>query len=536
MIKNFLFVSFLFLTQATCCLVQPIGNLIKVWDPNAVNSLLAIWDPAIVPGVTDPFAKNVPVTEIQPTVSQHFVRFYTGSNNKLGSWMMRSQFVRGKTASEIRDLFALPELPTHIVNVEVPEGSQYGLWTGIAGPIFGQGFDWGHGGGQQTRVIFNPAYFPNYVRLPIDAFQHPQPIGEFALSYRPMAGDGNTGRLACYLDQFIPEAYSDMEDVYTALDFLNWVDFGPRPFQEALHQIIPQAYDSIPFVVRRNSILFSNAILDHLTACPASSFVGIGEFGHWNKGFNYKTGGGLVNVEFRATKTLLFGVAGAVFGNDLDWKKHQGSANVTNGILGFYASYCSSIFFTDALVSGGYNWGTAKRHICFHQVDRKAHSKPEGYDFAAHLQGGFSLPCQDWVLTPLARVSYFNVNQNSFKEHKADSLNMKLHNWNMQSLRTYLGAGIGKNFKTSFAQVAPLLQLGWVHYSSIGKNSFKAGLTEFCDSFSIEGIDGNNDAILAELSLRAQCFNGLTAVIEYDIEAGDKWVAQVIELSLIWNY
>ena len=61
--------------------------------------------------------------------------------------MMNASEIEGLSAKEIKDKFALPELPTHISDVNVPEGTKVRI--GTAGKVDG----WGNGGGQQVEVL-----------------------------------------------------------------------------------------------------------------------------------------------------------------------------------------------------------------------------------------------------------------------------------------------------------------------------------------------------------------------------------------------
>src|SRR5690606_8768392 len=53
------------------------------------------------------------------------VRVYVQEENKsslAGSWMMRSDDIKGLTPEQIASKYALPQVPTHIADVAVPAG------------------------------------------------------------------------------------------------------------------------------------------------------------------------------------------------------------------------------------------------------------------------------------------------------------------------------------------------------------------------------------------------------------------------------
>ena len=103
-----------------------------------VNYICAQWDLGVSSN-TLPFDPNVTVTEISPTQTMHFVRFYLSSGGSTkGPWLAPSSQIRGLTPTQIKAVLALENTPDSIVSVDIPAGSQYGIWTGIANPIWGQ--------------------------------------------------------------------------------------------------------------------------------------------------------------------------------------------------------------------------------------------------------------------------------------------------------------------------------------------------------------------------------------------------------------
>ncbi len=243
---------------------EPIGTLVRTWETTGtpplpitgtppvnqpyplpttpigeMNYICAQWDDEETTD-TAPFDIRYSASEIILTEPQHFVRLLgTVTSGSNGAWIMRSEYVRGRTPAELQDIFAIPTQPVAIVNVEMPaspdpvSGKNYVLWTGIAGPILGDGHNWGYGGATQNRLVadapYSPTphyttYFPTYTFTSSSSRNHRQSIGNYALSYQPMAGCGVAGAVAKYLDSFVPDAYSDLENVYNALDYINYVD------------------------------------------------------------------------------------------------------------------------------------------------------------------------------------------------------------------------------------------------------------------------------------------------------------------------
>ncbi|MEW6516614.1 MAG: TadE family protein [candidate division FCPU426 bacterium] len=96
-------------------------------------------------GKRPPYAFNTEVKEIITGKEEKFVRVH-GPNNQASSWIMRKEDIKGLSARQIKDKYALPEIPTQISEVKVPKGTK--MRTGIAGPQEG----WGKGGGVQYEL------------------------------------------------------------------------------------------------------------------------------------------------------------------------------------------------------------------------------------------------------------------------------------------------------------------------------------------------------------------------------------------------
>ena len=605
-------------------LVLPIGTTIRVWEsgatdystPNSVNLVLAYKggnfsiDDAYNKTYAQFFA-NQGVPEIMPTQPLYFVRLYNPStgSNQVGAWIMRAADVRGLTPAQLRDRFALPAVPTMITYVLMP-ANVAPLWVGYAGPIAG----WGQGGGQQLYLMSQLKYYKynnpsdyrentnytavenaNWPYIPTASFFHGQSLTAQALSYAlPLQGRGNAGKIGAYLDHFIPAPYSDMENVYTALDFLNWVAWGTVPLQNALNQIGPERFSSLTMLGQRNSLLFGDALLQRnqslrqgwaggelaggtlgeglgrlaqmayvcgftdprlvSTTLPPSQEArrglglwarGVGEFGNQASGsdftgFGYNTGGVVGGVDYQPRPDVVLGFGAAYLGSNLNWNNNGGQASVNNAKFGLYATYFTPRFFLDGVFTGGVNWTGASRRIILTDllpsdlaICRTATSNSTGHDLALHLQGGVNLPVAGWELTPLARLSYFYLAQDGFAEQGADSLTLTVQGFSAQTLRSQLGLRAGRTFVTQGdVRLRPEFQLAWAHDFPLDNRVINAGLTELGGTFPVNGFRGETDSLLASAGLSARLTNGMAITGRYDAELRRGFQAQMVNLGV----
>ena len=121
--------------------------------------------PFIEEGKRPPYAIGTRARIIQLQREGVLMRVH-GEGNQARSWMMRAKEVEGLTAQQIKDKFALPELPTHISEVHLPSGSY--LQVGTTSSQIG----WGAGGPLQYQALdwLDPELFQN--PLPIEEYQN----------------------------------------------------------------------------------------------------------------------------------------------------------------------------------------------------------------------------------------------------------------------------------------------------------------------------------------------------------------------------
>jgi filamentous hemagglutinin len=115
--------------------------------------------PFIAKGWNPPYSGKF-VREFTTGQETVFVRVH-GTGNKARSWMMRADEVKGLTPAQIKDKFALPDLPTHISEVHVPAGTR--IRAGKVAPQEG----WGAGGSWQYELL---------ERLPEELFKNTRPL------------------------------------------------------------------------------------------------------------------------------------------------------------------------------------------------------------------------------------------------------------------------------------------------------------------------------------------------------------------------
>ncbi|MBS1186067.1 MAG: outer rane autotransporter barrel domain protein [Burkholderiaceae bacterium] len=519
-------------------LVQPIGNLMAVESAATVNGRL---------GGFPPFETSTDVTTIQTGVPQYFVRFYNPTSaenpsNPVGSWVMRSATVRGLTPAQVRDLFALPAMPTMMTMVLVPAGSN--LYTGIAAPIAG----WGAGGGQQSKLIGPPW-------VSADNFMNRQAIGDCILCYRTLAPNGNANRVASYLDARIPTAYSDLETVYTNLDLLYYPPTAPR-FNQALNQISPQRYDHLAIDAVNASVLHNDAIDQRVAGLlfgdrsmglspdenePKRRNVWLQAAGSSMRapgsGFSTHSSGIVAGTDARISDNGLLGFSAGIARNDLNWNGGMGGVNTDYAKAGIYAVWNPGNWFAQGGVNAGISHGDATRRLAFAALSRNATASTSGWEGNVHLRFGYRLPYRELDLVPAISLDYFYQRQGSFSESGADSLNLRVQSVKYRTLRSNVGVSASwKSILPDGQLLMPRLQLGWVHERPLDNRAITAQLNGQPDSFTVYGDTKSTDAISASLGFSLISGKHCSLFARYNLEYRRNFTEQALSAGLNYRF
>lgn len=516
-------------------LVQPIGTVLSVETAGAVNTRL---------GGNPPFDPATDVTTVQTSAPLYFVRFYnpTAAENPsgaIGSWVMRSSTVRGLTLAQVRDIFALPSMPTSMTMVLVPSG--YNLYTGIAAPISG----WGAGGAQQSKLIGPPW-------VPAANFVNQQTIGDCILCYRLLAPNGNTGRIAVYLDGRIPAAYSDLEFVYTSLDLLY---YGPlsAQFRDALDQVGPSRYDNLTADSLRASVLFNDMTDERVTAVfsgRAQASERSGQQGRhaWVRvaggvqragdlGFNTQSSGIFAGTDTQVSDTSLVGFSAGFVNSDLDWTGAGGRVQTDYAKVGVYAAWLPGNWFAQGRINAGTSRGDASRRMAFSILSRTAASSPSGWEGNAGIRVGYRLPFAGADVEPVASLDYFYQSRDAFTENGADSLNLRVQAVKNRTLRSHVEVNVSwDTLMQSGSVMTPVLQLGWAHERPLDDRAITAGLNEQPGDFTVYGDTKTTDSLTAGAGVNLVSGKNFSLLARYGLEYRRDFTDQTLSAGLNYRF
>ena len=503
---------------------------------------------------TQAFLNPAPAVAILTTEPSQFVRFYTaGITRPVGGFIAGSNAVRGLTAAQVRNVLALPYLPDSYTIVRVPAGTC--MLVGTAAPITGHFAakppsiptpgPWGSGGVIQNDLIglssspgcANPQF------LPAADYINQQPIGAYALSYRPRAGTGNSFAVAQALDLATPPPlYTDMDSIYNALDVLNYGD--PAPLRSALVQLDGEVYADVPSVEIAMGQMFLGVLRDQMrllrgsdgaqpggaaATTPAGTdtlrewFSGFGGAGFYNgtgngHDVNFNGGGISAGAEYHFNPSLLAGIALAYARSGFATSGISGDGTLNTFALGLYASYEQGPGYVDGVLGYTHSAGTVNRSIVFPGVTRFATGSPNGNGFLSNVEAGYHLPLVEHaVFTPLAALQAIVVGQPAFTESGAGAIDLQVQGDTTASVRSILGAELGYDMTLGLS--APLRltgRAGWAYEFAAANRTVTAGFVGLPGAaFAVSGAPAPRNAGIVGVAA-ALAVQPATLFVRYD--------------------
>lgn len=399
-------------------------------------------------------------------------------------------------------------------------------------------------------------------------------------SYTLVAKTQNQRNVARALDSYISATSGDRQAVSIALDLQTANQYpagfdaiAPGYYETLTDTTIEQAAAQSQFVAQRLSAVRLGArgfqaigieaplvndrngknILDakdgkDLLAPSASNKWGVWALGNgiFSKvtnvsqipNYRFQSGGFLVGADYAWSENFATGVFGGYQGTYA--KYGNGSmSSVNSALFGGYATYQNEGFYSDAIVSGGYNGYIAKRTIQFGTIDRTARANPDGGQFSTYLDAGYDWQVGGFTFGPLVSAQYTYAGIAPFSETGADSLDLRLEQQNANSLRTNVGGRIAYTWNAgSHVVLIPEVRMFWQHEYLQNSAALGASLDGGAGaSFDYMTTVPGRDSVFAGAGVSAQFGEDFSAFVYYNTDFGRQdYTSQMVSTGLGWKF
>lgn len=520
-------------------ITQPIGTMLISPPQTAlqVNQYLMSLDPNITPA-TFPFDSNTDVTKIQTSQMLYFVRVYdekTGSY-PVGSWIMRAAQARGMTPAQIRNIQALPAMPTKFTLVKVP--ADIVMYTGVAAPIVG----WGDGGATQSKMMGPPF-------VPRANFINQQLIGDCFLCYRTLAPTGNAHQVGVALDRGSPQPYSSLDTLYDNLDLL----YSPKTsgqFRHALNALSGEAATASQSINLGNTASFIDAIRQSnanwlvrpgggtgLTEAPQGTGLWASLKGGSSmlRGDNdtatvNASGAGLqIGLSRQINPHFLAGFAlGAVNSNySVNDRASKGSLNAMNAAL-YGVAKSGSIYLSGTLA---YSWSSndLDRDVAVNDLFNQLKGSFNSQVLSARLEAGILTRSGNVNVTPYAAVEPGWIWQGAFSETARSSqsqgvnLGLSYQSQQVTSVPVSLGVQIDSAIALNNGwTLRPSMLVAWIHELNPSRQVDASLQLLPTQAFTVYGASAPQNVGRMVLGLSGTNRSGLTGYVTVEANVSDR--------------
>jgi fibronectin-binding autotransporter adhesin len=399
-------------------------------------------------------------------------------------------------------------------------------------------------------------------------------------SYTLVAETSNQQKVARALDSYIPEKNNDRETVSIALDLQ-----AAEQYPAAFDQIAPTYYESLGNITIEQAFVQSQQLNQRLSAVRlgARGFQAIGiesplrhdkdgksvfepkdakinvevetstNWNIWAMGngtfarvtgigqlpnYNFNSGGFLVGGDYRWSENFTTGLFG---GYQYTWADagDSGNTQINSALFGGYATYQSGGFYADGIVGGGYNGYRVRRGINFSTVDRTARSQPNGGQFNTSLNLGYDWEIGKFTLGPIAGVQYAYAGIAPFSETGADSLDLRVAQQNVNSLRTTFGGRVAYTWNvTDKIALIPEVRMFWQHEFLNNPRNISSALDGGSGpTFGYETSAPARDSVFAGAGISAQFGERWNAFFYWNVDFGRQdYFGNSISGGLNWKF
>lgn len=511
---------------------------------------------------TAAFLAAAPANVVLTTAPTQYVRVFTeGITAPNRAFIAGSSTIRGLTPAQIKDVLALPYLPTSVTIVQIPAGTC--ILTGTGAPVSGSfaaqppaipvAGPWGNGGTYQSYIV-GASRSPNCAEpqfLPAAAYTNQQRLGAFALAYAPAAGAGNAGALARALDRAVPpQMFSSGDRLFNVLDSLN---FGTSPaLRQALAQLTGEVYADTQTAVFTTGRLFLDALRERQHNAPSAEAAGrlrpwmtamgaAGSLGGGNgaSSMGFGAGGAAFGLDTRVGPSLLVGVALGYTRGSYGTRSLSGSGGLDSYAIAPYLRATSGAWYLDASAGYAFNEARVSRTIGFSSgydsISGTTTGLQRGSGFVSRIEAGYRLP--EWAgmaLTPFLALNSVVFAQRGFTEQGLAPANLQVARQTTASLQGVLGLEAG--YRVPASGLGVTARLGWGHEFQDTSRSMNASLAAVPGAgFTVTGAPVPRDVALLGLGLSLPVGQG-QAFLRYSAELGGGLTLQGGMLGGRWTF
>ena len=343
----------------------------------------------------------------------------------------------------------------------------------------------------------------------------------------------------------------------------------------ALYKLSPVNYGALDWINARNNNYLAYLLSQHVfdlccspDCCPS---VWVDVFGnlminrkHYNNlgPFIANAVGTVAGIDYCFCQNWTGGTAFAYTHTWLDWLGDHGKGNINSYYGALYGSFQSCYIDIDASVIGGASDHHLTRRTNIHEagirqtvipnlcggaetlvtatipvdIDRRAKSNPWGYFFTGHLGIRTDWECCCTTVEPFAVFDYNYFLHNSFKEHGADSLNLRVKDHHQNLIRGEAGVRLYHTYVCECSCWAPFLGVSWVGEFPLGHSKEKARFVGQSCEFEVKSYHSSVQLVSPEAGFKWTRNSGFSFLVGYKGLYNSRTTINEVEGRLEWVF
>jgi fibronectin-binding autotransporter adhesin len=258
-------------------------------------------------------------------------------------------------------------------------------------------------------------------------------------------------------------------------------------------------------------------------------------------GFDYTIWGGSLGTDVLLAEHWVLGLAGGYANTDLDFSSRSGDGEVDTYQGALYAGYVDPRFHVGVSGRYAYNDMEGKREIRFGDINRKASADLDGHDYGARFESGVNLlDIGGIVLQPTTTLNYNHLTQDDVTESGADSLNLALEDYDLDSLVLSVGMRVRGRWKMGQdLWIVPELHGRWLHEFLDTDRLIEARLVSApvgASAFQIQGAELPRDSGSVGLAWSVITDSAWSIIGSYDVILNEDLVQHIGSLALNFEW
>ncbi len=340
--------------------------------------------------------------------------------------------------------------------------------------------------------------------------------------FSQLVAKGNAGAVASVLDK-LTNPSPDLQRIIGRLQLLS-----REKLASALNQMQPSLFKATTILqqnaVTLASLCISQRLQNNYLPCkdpdqkPAHFWIApLFEQSYQQKkgeelGWQGQTEMILAGGDYGWGETFYAGAALGYAANQIHWKDVKSKGHFQSYLGQLYGSWVSRSVYINTILSAGSNHLSESRNIQFPGFNRTARHHQNAPFVQADAEVGGLLTLGRGQIRPFGNLSYLYIDEKSYSERGANSLNLEVKDCKNQFLRSELGINFSGCFTAQNSRWIPEVKCSWVRENRLENKKFTARFRGTTPYFTVKGLYPSRNLLSLGAALTFQKLLGLKSV------------------------